>query len=92
MPRYIDADKAKAWFADRYNVCDFMDSGIIDTLQDAIDEQPTADVVKVVRCKDCNWYMPKTDNTGMCGWWHKDGIKYGVGVIDYCSMGRKDGD
>lgn len=45
--RLIDADRFKAYMQDKYLLFDH-------TLAD-IDEQPTVDAVKVVRCKDCKW-------------------------------------
>ena len=46
MPRYIDAEKLKkhyAWWGDETK----------ETFDAIIDQQPTADVVEVVQCKDC---------------------------------------
>ena len=60
MARYIDADKLKA----HYSWWECTESGneqkkVFDTI---IDLQPTADVVEVVRCKDCVHHKnaPKT--------------------------------
>ena len=49
MPRYIDAELIDL-------------SYLLDTIcqaqaEEVIDEQPTADVVEVVRCKDCKWFV-----------------------------------
>lgn len=52
MSRYIDADKLIKFFPDdgegnwTYNV----------TAQSYINTQPTANMVEVVRCKDCKWW------------------------------------
>ena len=46
MNRYIDADKLQEEFKELHG-------GKRSLL---IDIQPTADVVEVVRCKDCRWY------------------------------------
>lgn len=51
MPRYIDADMLKQSIRKKYS-----DLGIRIGVNGIINEQPTADVVEVVRCKDCeNW-------------------------------------
>lgn len=41
-----------------------------------------ADVVEVVRCKDCKWWKPFNDNMGQCGYdmRHKD---------QYCDRGKR---
>lgn len=46
MPRYIDADKLQEEFKELHG-------GKRSLL---IDTEPTADVVEVVRCKDCKYY------------------------------------
>ena len=56
-----------------------------------ITEQPTADVVEVVRCKDCEFYKPYYDPIegfyGQCLVRECD-----IGETDYCSYGeRKEG-
>ena len=84
MSRYIDADKLKqdldAWAINLHKPTNLVreDTFVI------IDEQPAADVVEVVRCKDCKWW---------------DGIECKtrdidvVDVDDFCSYGeRKDGE
>ena len=52
MPRLIDADKLKAHYAwwDFSDDDDRRNKHIFDSI---VDLQPTADVVEVVRCKDC---------------------------------------
>ena len=57
MPRYIDATKLE-------ELCDIMadkcDGGtgesIWNQFRTTVEWSPTADVVEVVRCKDCVWY------------------------------------
>lgn len=58
MARYIDADKAKHEFNIGFG-------GVSHAViaNQIIDNIPTADVVKVVRCKDCEH---NTDNGGDC--------------------------
>ena len=80
--RYIDADK----LLDEVHT----ESGCIDFSMTATDirkmirEQPTADVVEVVRCKDCRWWRD-IDHT--C----KYSFTSPMCANDYCSHGeRKD--
>ena len=92
MPRYIDADKLQEEFKELHG-------GKRSLL---IDTEPTADVVEVVRCKDCKhrnkeWYQDKRHKDG--GYWlvccENDAIAeriYGLAQDDdFCSYGeRKD--
>lgn len=57
-------------------------------VEQRLDELPTADVVEVVRCKDCkNLYA---DDTGKLHWC--DCHRMFVGLDDFCNYGeRKDG-
>ena len=62
-----------------------MDAGV------AIDAIPTADVVEVVRCKDCKRHYEHIDPDGD-KWNFCDKTNYPVELTDYCSYGeRKDG-
>lgn len=54
MPRYIDADKLQEAFKELHG-------GKRSLL---IDTEPTADVVEVVRCKDCKHNFTKSWNQG----------------------------
>lgn len=66
---------------------------IADRIFDEITEIPTADVVKVVRCKDCKYYKQNSYNPNedmmcmcWCDWLPTD-------PDDFCSYGElKDGD
>ena len=54
-----------------------------------IDFAPAADVVEVVRCKDCKWYKlhPDGDNgERMCKYW---GEWIPTEETDFCSRGEK---
>ena len=56
MSRYIDADaliKRLQYFSDWCR--DGRKQGV-DFCMDVIGDSPTADVVEVVRCRDCKWY------------------------------------
>ena len=58
---------------------------------DLIEQQPAADVVEVVRCKDCQYYKPRSQSPK---WNAKDKACCRSAVIttkpyDYCSCGAK---
>lgn len=60
MSRYIDADKVKEYILSTGFYCDTeadrkYSAELIDELF------PTADVVEVVRCKDCKYYIERED-------------------------------
>lgn len=50
MARYIDADKFEQAIKGKEVFQGYFDNGFI---YDELNRQPTADVVEVVRCKDC---------------------------------------
>ena len=70
MSRYIDADAMRT-----VKSIQSADFNSIESIQKWIDEQPTADVVEVVRCKDCKHYIKA------CFEWHDDD--------DFCSYGER---
>ena len=88
MARYIDADKIHQFVEDNFK-------GDVPyewawTLT-AIDKEPTADVVPVVRCKDCKYYKAQKQSVN---WKNKK--KYCCRVValkvnenDYCSYGER---
>lgn len=49
MSKYIDADKLKRHYA-------WWDDETKKIFDEIIDLQPAADVVEVVRCRDCKWF------------------------------------
>lgn len=58
MSRYIDADK----------LIKFANNSKDKTIDaNDIARFPTADVVEVVRCRDCKWWRPFNDRMGHCG-------------------------
>ena len=72
MPRYIDAEKLMhtLGIADECKKCTFCIGAICTNENDFVDactaiaESPTADVVEVVRCKDCtNWQVEWTPDS-----------------------------
>ena len=48
--------------------------------------------IDIVHCKECKYYEPRTDHTGLCGWHKASGYNFGVAVIDYCSQGKRKSD
>lgn len=60
------------------------------TVQAIIDKQPAADVVEVIRCKDCAHYGGITFGN-ICRRWSGLNVKNCTKPDDYCSYGiRKD--
>lgn len=85
MSRYIDADLLKQSIPDtkmdefencRY--CRLLDE---EQVKDLIDQQPTADVVAVVRCKDCKYHV---EFPSKCNKLHLTMLPN-----DYCSYGER---
>ena len=79
MSRYIDADKlAKA-------VEDFP-YGYRGMVLQKIAEQPTVDVVEVVRCKDCKYARGNLVSIGICDCLMYRDIRKGD---DFCNYGER---
>lgn len=80
MSRYIDADKLQEEFKELHG-------GKRSLL---IDTQPTADVVEVVRCKDCKHHeelLNNNDGNVLC-WVH--GLDVIVDRNGYCNYGERE--
>lgn len=84
MARYIDADKLYAEMEDLYEhhieMRNFSADGAVADCLDILDKQPTADVVEVVRCKDCKRQEQCCEFIMISG---KDKN------IDFCSYGKR---
>ena len=80
MARYIDADLLKKEiFAHWYTY---------EEIDETIDRQPTADVVEVVRCKDCKFQ--KIESGWNCKRYKFCGnFDYPMGDDDFCSWGER---
>ena len=85
MSRYIDADKYKK---------DLIQLGFLPALvARALDNQPTADVVEVVRCKDCKfWGIPHANDIEKSHYCCRDNmwcmpLRF---ADDYCSYGERE--
>lgn len=97
MSRYIDADKIE--YTARYvGMGEFAGFQTV-AYKSEIDEIPTADVVEVVRCKDCkHWVKGGYDpiisrdfGSCTCEYWEHPSEYYETSGNDYCSHGeRKD--
>ena len=98
MARLIDADAIidfidMGHYRNPLETC-FSERDVVDMLEGA----PTVDAVKVVRCRDCKWYMPGDLFTDImfCHRLKKENgkpAKYNYSADDFCSYGeRKDGD
>ena len=90
MNKYIDADKFYASQVARCCVQPLIGTCTSDNalLYDELQKMPAADVVSVVRCKDCK-YLMFSDMYGECSQGHMGIVK----PDDFCSYGeRKDGE
>lgn len=97
MSRYINADEfAKQAYEVAYPIVHDNNSherGLtLMGIAQLLDEQPTADVVEVVRCKECKHYNnnKKLYNDDVCEiLYYCDGIHRTVCEQDYCSYGER---
>ena len=78
MTRYIDADKINAELMDEYHGMISDESMKIYKIMQMLDNAPTADVAKVVRCKDCKYY--RDGHCGVLGFCEPD---------EFCSRGER---
>ena len=88
MSEYIKREDAIGALLDKY--VDY--AGLVDSIESV----PSADVVEVVRCKDCKYYREYVSNRGSALMCFCPCCISGQGKkkpTDYCSYGeRKDGD
>lgn len=60
MPKYIKREKAYELARTNDYYSDFHKSmADLTSLKELLDDTPSADVVEVVRCKNCKWFVPK---------------------------------
>ena len=90
MPRLIDADAFLAREIKRCHCVPSVGSGDRDyeSLKLLLQQEPTIDAVRVVRCEDCGNFRQNVRGGCWCD-------EYGAAITpeDYCSCGeRKDGD
>lgn len=86
MPDYIEREALQENFIEHMQN-DRMACPIIKTLEvlEIIENQPTADVVPVVRCKDCIWSYKNTFN----GRFGCHCLNIYVNENDYCCYGKR---
>ena len=86
MSRYIDAEKVMAEInrIGGHNLCEWETIGV----KALIDRQPTADVVEVVRCKDCVYWGGVTYGF-VCRKFSGMDTKICMGADHYCSYGER---
>ena len=90
MAEYIERDKAVAICQSYYEHClethDYCGDSVAYDIRTNIQGLPTADVVPVVRCKDCKHYDGDFCNSHQ--WWNDDSF-ITVDDDDYCSYGER---
>jgi len=84
MPRYIDADELLKEM--RHYACRPTKSALY--LIEERAEHP-ADVVEVVRCKDCKWAVPYQMINGSVRLHCNESDLTGISPDDYCSFGKR---
>ena len=105
MPRYIDADAFRKELVNRQIVTQFfnpIERHEIGCIIEMLDNTPTADVVEVVRCKDCINAKPYERSDGETGYYCQNNnstFRYGTNwerlyeptreANDYCSYGER---
>ena len=89
MAKYIDVDKLKDAWIDKIYIpprCGKSITSQIALLMSFIDDIPAADVVEVVRCKDCKWYNIFRLE---CYKPHRNGVSW---IDGFCSYGERSKD
>lgn len=63
----------------------------IEQIIDRLRNDPDADWVEVIRCKDCKWYeLPSHRITENCvRWWKNNGVLLPIKPTDFCSYGER---
>ena len=91
MNRYIEVDhlkKSVEELPDCYN--GFSDTYDKSCIIGLIDEEPTSDVVPVVRCKDCKWCNKEYYGEHETEWvWYCPNVEKMVGDEWFCADGEK---
>lgn len=83
MSRYIDADALKQRIREKFD-------GLIERIEinSVINSHPTANVVEVVRCKDCRYWQDNQEGhypNELCPWDKNETPD----EDDYCSFGER---
>jgi hypothetical protein len=90
MARYIRTDELLATARDGYHSDFGRSMADLTSLREVIEDTPTADVVEVVRCKDCIYKTVTKDGEYnpediVCEYHMSDGFD----SDDYCSYGKR---
>lgn len=83
MPRYIDLDTLSIGLCNEQVFEDKSYAKGWNNAIELIEQEPTADVVEVVRCQDCKWWR-----TMGCAF-RKDCVKELPCADDFCSHGER---
>ena len=86
MARYIDADKMQDFLVETNDIDDWIVSQYnADWISSFIENQPTADVVEVVKCGQCEFWKINPNNLygGQCRYSECASIDH------YCSRGKR---
>ena len=91
MSKYIDAEKLYKSEIERCGCVPLVGSCSKDnkSLRDVLGEQPTADVVEVVRCKDCKYCKPYKTKSGKLDWNECLCTETIVEFSHFCSYGER---
>ena len=98
MARYIDADEMLKYLDESHTDNDWLVGQYnADWIYSFIEGQPTADVVEVVRCKDCKYWELKIvepifrRELGNCtsSQWENNEFWHQTWEDDFCSYGEK---
>lgn len=82
MARYIDADALMKEIDREVKLSDHWKTA--HEMANVIKYFPTADVVEVVRCKDCKWYEETDARIGTCLL-----VERGAEINGFCSWGER---
>ena len=85
MSRYIDADE----FTKILRLFPSEKSINVRSIEAAIDSMETADVVEVVRCRDCKYYKSHRETYDSVFYWCEWFESEATMPYDYCSHGRR---
>lgn len=80
MAKYIDAEKLTSILNSKADMSIGTPKVVFDSVVKMVEKLPTADVVEVVRCKDCTEW---DKNECECSHW------YGFKENDFCSYGER---
>ncbi len=93
MARYIDADKIIQDFRNSVerNKPNELVKDIVNDIINLLQDEPTADVEEVVRCKDCQWATERTKDNELFQYQCRNTIACGKPrrAIDFCSYGAR---